>query len=82
MSALSGMDRLLGGLFGAVRGIILVALFVIGGQFAGFDNDDWWQDSRLLPHVQVVADWIKVMAPQGLEIITPDEAADSLPIEV
>jgi membrane protein required for colicin V production len=82
MSALSGMDRLLGGLFGAVRGIILVALFVIGGQFAGFDNDDWWEDSRLLPHVQVVADWIKVMAPQGLEIITPDEAADSLPIEV
>ena len=82
MSALSGMDRLLGGLFGAARGIILVALFVIGGQFAGFDNDDWWQQSKLLPHVQVVADWIKVMAPQGLEIITPDEAADSLPIDI
>jgi hypothetical protein len=36
----------------------------------------------LLPHVQVVADWIKVMAPQGLEIITPDEAADSLPVDI
>jgi membrane protein required for colicin V production len=82
MSILSGMDRLLGCLFGAVRGIILIALFVIGGQFAGFDNDDWWEESKLLPHVQVVADWIKVMAPQGLEIITPDEAADSLPIDI
>jgi membrane protein required for colicin V production len=82
LSVLSGMDRLLGCLFGAVRGIILIALFVIGGQFAGFDNDDWWEQSKLLPHVQVVADWIKVMAPQGLEIITPDEAADSLPVDI
>ena len=81
LSVLSGMDRMLGCLFGAVRGIILIALFVIGGQFAGFDNDDWWEDSKLLPHVQVIADWIKVMAPQGLEIITPNDAADSLPLD-
>jgi membrane protein required for colicin V production len=82
MSVLSGMDRMLGSLFGAVRGVILTALFVIGGQFAGFDNDDWWEQSKLLPHVQVVADWIEVMAPQGLEVITPDEAADSLPVDI
>ena len=82
MSVLSSMDRLLGCLFGAVRGIILIAIFIIGGQFAGFDNDDWWEDSKLLPHLQVVADWIKVMAPQGLEIITPDDAADSLPVDI
>ena len=82
MSVLSGMDRLLGCLFGAVRGIILIAIFIIGGQFAGFDNDDWWEESKLLPHLQVVADWIKVMAPQGLEIITPDDAADSLPVDI
>ncbi len=82
LSVLSGIDRLMGCLFGAARGIVLIALFVIGGQFAGFDNDDWWLQSRLIPHVQVVADWIKVMAPQGLEIITPDEAADSLPVDI
>ena len=82
MSVLSGMDRLLGCVFGAVRGIILIAIFIIGGQFAGFDNDDWWEESKLLPHLQVVADWIKVMAPQGLEIITPDDAADSLPVDI
>ena len=73
---------MLGSLFGAVRGVILTALFVIGGQFAGFDNDDWWEQSKLLPYVQVVADWIEVMAPQGLEVITPDEAADSLPVDI
>ena len=82
LSVLSGIDRLLGGLFGVLRGIILISLLIIGGQFAGFDNDDWWENSKLIPHLQVVADWIKVMAPVGLEIITPDEAADSLPIDV
>ena len=82
LSVLSGMDRLLGGLFGVLRGIILVSLLIIGGQFAGFDNDDWWEDSKLIPHLQVVSDWIKVMAPVGLEIITPDEAADSLPVDI
>ena len=82
LSVLSGIDRLLGCMFGVVRGVLLIALFVIGGQFAGFDNDDWWLQSRLIPHVEVVADWIKVMAPQGLEIITPDEAADSLPVDI
>jgi membrane protein required for colicin V production len=69
-------------MFGAARGILLMALFVIGGQFAGFDNDDWWLQSRLLPRFAVVADWIKVMAPKGYELLMPDEKIDSLPIDV
>jgi membrane protein required for colicin V production len=81
-SALSGMDRFLGSLFGTARGILLVAVAVIGGQFAGFDNDAWWSQSRLIPHLEVVADWIKVIAPEGLDLIVPDEEADQLPIDV
>ena len=79
LSVLSGMDRFLGSLFGALRGVLLVAVFIIGGQFAGFDNDEWWENSRVIPHLEVVAEWIKVMAPQGLELITPDEAVKALP---
>jgi membrane protein required for colicin V production len=82
LSVLSGLDRFMGSLFGALRGVLLTAVFVIGGEFAGFDNDEWWQDSRLIPYVETVADWIKVMAPQGLELITPDEAAKSLSTEI
>lgn len=82
MSVLSGMDRFLGSLFGAGRGILLLAVFIIGGQFAGFDNDDWWLKSRLIPHVEIVADWIKVMAPKGLELLMPDDEAETLPVEI
>ena len=82
LSVLSSVDRLLGSLFGALRAILLVALFVIGGQFSGFNNDDWWSQSRLLPYFEVVADWVKVMAPMGYELIIPDEVADKLPVEL
>ena len=81
LSVLSGMDRFLGSLFGALRGILLAAVFITGGQFAGFDNDEWWLKSRLIPHLEVVADWIEVMAPHGLELITPEEAVKSLPTD-
>ena len=81
-SVLSGMDRMMGSLFGAGRGVLLIAVFVIGGQFAGFNNDDWWLKSRFVPHFEIVADWIKVMAPKGFELLMPDEQAETLPIEV
>ena len=82
LSVLSGMDRMLGAVFGIARGILLAAVAIIGGQFAGFDNDAWWLESNLIPQIEVVADWIKIMAPEGLDLITPDEQADELPIEV
>ena len=82
LSALSGVDRLFGSLFGAVRGVLLVAVFVLGGQFAGFDNDGWWLNSGLIPYFQVVADWIREFAPQGLDLLTPDAPAEGLPVDV
>jgi len=82
LSVLSGMDRMLGAVFGIARGILLAAVAIIGGQFAGFDNDVWWLESSLIPQIEVVADWIKIMAPEGLDLITPDEQAGELPLEV
>ena len=82
LSVLSGVDRLLGSAFGALRGILLVALFVIAGQFSGFDNDEWWTQSRLRPHFEAVADWIELMAPKGYELIVPDGVAEELPVDL
>jgi membrane protein required for colicin V production len=73
MSVLSGLDRLAGSAFGAARGVLLVALFVLGGQYAGFDHDRWWDRSSLIPHLEAVADWIRIMAPQGYEILMQHE---------
>jgi membrane protein required for colicin V production len=82
MSGLKRMDRFFGVVFGAVRGVLVVALAVIGGQSGGFDNDDWWVQSNLIPRLEVVADWIKVMGPRGFEMLTPDEDLGSSPVDV
>ncbi len=36
----------------------------------------------LIPHLEVVSEWIKVMAPQGYELLTPDAPAEALPIDL
>ena len=79
LSILSGMDRFLGSLFGFIRGILLIAVVIIFGQFSDLDEAGWWKSSFLIPHLETVADWIKVMAPQGYDLITPDKAAETLP---
>jgi len=81
LSVLNTMDRALGSAFGVIRGVLLVSVFILGGRFAGFSNDRWWVDSSLIPHLEVVAEWLEMMAPQGLDLITPDEVADSIPFD-
>jgi len=82
LSILSGTDRVLGMVFGFCRGALLVGLLVIGGQFAGFDNDDWWRRSVLIPYGEFIADWIGVMAPKGLELLQPGDIADGLSAQI
>lgn len=78
MSALSGTDRVFGGFFGFCRGVVLIAVFIIGGEFAGFDNDSWWMRSRLIPYGNYVADWIRVMAPKGVDLLQSDDLAEEI----
>ncbi|MEL7185054.1 MAG: CvpA family protein [Pseudomonadota bacterium] len=82
LSVLSGVDRLFGSLFGAGRGVVLVALAVMLGQAGEFDQDEWWLESNFLPHFVAVADWIKEMAPHGFDLIVPDAPAEELPVEL
>lgn len=82
LSVLSGLDRLFGSLFGAARGVLLVAVFVLGGNFAGFSNDAWWMNSRFIPYFEVVAEWLAEMAPQGLDMITPEVPAEDVPVAI
>lgn len=79
LSILSGTDRALGGLFGFCRGALLIGIFIIGGQLASFDRDAWWQHSRLIPYGSIVADWIRIMAPRGFDLLKPDQIPQEIP---
>jgi len=62
-TGLSGTDRLLGGVFGVVRGGALVVLVVLMLGLTPFPNDAWWRQSRLLPHFVALAERARAMLP-------------------
>lgn len=82
LSALSGVDRLFGSVFGAARGVVFVALGILLARAGDFDQDEWWLESNFVPHFVVVSDWIAEMAPHGYDLIVPDAPADELPVEL
>ncbi|MBP8236916.1 MAG: CvpA family protein, partial [Pseudomonas sp.] len=59
VTGLSGTDRFLGMVFGAARGGLLVVVLVGLISLAPVQQDSWWQESALLPHFLMVADWSK-----------------------
>ena len=57
-AGLSGMDRIMGMAFGALRGVLLVSLTVILlKEFTSVSLDRWWRSSELIPHVELIGDW-------------------------
>lgn len=65
-SGLSGTDRLLGMVFGLVRGAALVVLLVLLMKFTPVVRDDWWQASRLLPTFENGARWVTARLPENV----------------
>lgn len=59
VTGLTGTDRLLGMVFGAARGLLLVVVAVGLLSLAPVERDSWWQQSTLLPHFLLIADWSK-----------------------
>jgi membrane protein required for colicin V production len=62
-SGLSGTDRLLGMIFGLLRGLALVTLLVFVLGFTPFPREVWWQRSQLLPTFQQGARWLTANLP-------------------
>ena len=54
-TGLSGTDRMLGLVFGLVRGAAIVVLLVLLAGLTPFPRDPWWRESRLLPPFQLLA---------------------------
>src|ERR1700684_1459339 len=53
------MDRVLGLLFGILRGTVLVGLIIIGGELLHLNHEEWWGRSKLVPYGEKVRDWVR-----------------------
>jgi membrane protein required for colicin V production len=65
LSIFSGMDRLLGFTFGALRGLLLFGLFVMLGQLMRLESEPWWRNSRLIPYGESVANGVRFLVGEG-----------------
>lgn len=62
-TGLGGVDRVLGMGFGVLRGMVILVAVVFGLQLTVVPNDEWWQNSLLIPYLSSLADWAQQTLP-------------------
>lgn len=65
-TGLSGTDRLLGGLFGAARGLVLVVAVLLVCGFTPIPGDPWWKESRTIQRMMPLVSWTAAYLPQSV----------------
>jgi membrane protein required for colicin V production len=66
---LAAMDRLLGAVFGLLRGVVIVGLLVLAGRAAELNNETWWAETKSMPAAEAVANWLEDYAqPAAIEL--------------
>lgn len=63
-SPLSGVDRMVGGGFGLVRGVLIGVLLVWGVGMTPARKDPWWGESMLIPRLDALAGGLNGLMPE------------------
>lgn len=56
-TGLTGTDRLLGGVFGLARGVVLVVVALLAAGFTPLPADPWWKESKLIGSFMPLVAW-------------------------
>lgn len=65
-SSLSGIDRALGGLFGVLRGVIIVTVLIWLAGFTKLPHETGWKHSMLVGRFEQVTGWMRTIMPANL----------------
>jgi membrane protein required for colicin V production len=61
LSIFSGTDRLFGGIFGFLRGLVILGLFVMLCHALRLNGEPWWRGSTLIPYGERAANVLRGM---------------------
>ena len=62
-AGLTGVDRTIGGVFGFLRGILLVTIIVMLLGLTTLPKESWWDESFFMFRFEVIATWLKDLLP-------------------
>lgn len=77
-TGLSGTDRLLGCVFGAIRGVLLIIALILFGGFTPLPQDPWWEASRVIQSLLPLADWVSGFLPEAVQEFFDLHAAEAI----
>ena len=63
-SGLSGTDRVLGLLFGLLRGILIIGIMLLIMRLTPAPKQEWWTESRLVPVFMPLEAWLQSFLPK------------------
>lgn len=61
-SGLTGADRMIGMIFGVLRGVLIVSVVVFLAGFTAMPQDAWWQESIFMDVFHEFAVWLRELA--------------------
>lgn len=70
-AGLKPVDRSLGGIFGLVRGMVVLLVLAVVVHLLGMRSQDWWQDSRVTPVLSTLLAGLKPVLPQTMQVWLP-----------
>lgn len=71
-TGLSGLDRLLGMVFGALRGVIIVVLLLMLAKYLlPVEQEEWWRAAVLVPHFVQLEAWVVALTDAIRELLAP-----------
>lgn len=65
-SGIVGTDRVLGGLFGIVRAVVLVAVVLLLARLTAYPEEAWWQQSLLIRQMNPVVMFFYELLPPDI----------------
>ena len=65
-TGLSGTDRLLGGVFGAARGLAIVVAVLLVSGFTPIPADPWWKQSQMVERLMPMVGWAADFLPENI----------------
>lgn len=67
-TGLSGTDRILGFIFGAFRGAVIVTVVaMVASSFTDMEEESWWKTSVSMPYFETMSDQLKTYLPVSLQ---------------